>query len=731
MKILKKLCFVLALLLSINTLTFASNDTESVEKYTTTRINDWLVNYHLTSKLQVDNKIKGADSAQNTFAYTISKHDDNIHLMATNTTSIYRSEDGGASWVTSCVGIEQNGCNTLMFHPDMPNVVFATVFCGNNSVKNPAGDGVYKSEDYGKTWRKVLQKYYYSQTRGSENIAFSEPDKDGSRIIYASTYRDGVYRSLDNGETWELLSLEGTILRGINYNEGVISVWGNESGLFQSTDGGATFEKRTSGLKDDTIVYSLAVNPTNSSHVICVSGTPAVLYESFDKGVSWAYIESDFGGFSSEDKADLRTVKFGAVDTDGSVSLYISIRQCQYNIRCSTDYGRTFVKPKLDLTYAVINNITGWFEDAFCPHPNKPNVIMGTFNCFIFKSEDYGLNYVPSNAGFSGYVVQSMYFKDGDNGFKGYIGLTDRGMGKLFADEDTLYPIYENSKVATYESQGSCNYFAVNPNNVNHVIYVTGHTGYDSKTCFAVTKDGFKTSELLDVEYFGNKGFKFVYWHPTQTNIVYAGDSISYDYGETWESVGMEIACMSPIDGDIIYGTKKEGNNTSVYVSLDRGKNWISLGFSVYDLRQVKADLFDPYTVWVCARGLHKVECYKGITQFFGSDKGFPIFSTRVMQITGFAQDPNCKDHLILTGKDPVQNTIFPAIYESWDAGIEWKNIEGFPDMAAGTPMFHPTEPVVYFGTGFGTIVYEFENYKLYNLGDNQAKEETMEEAKQ
>ncbi len=141
-----------------------------------------------------------------------------------------------------------------------------------------ASGGIWKSTNRGHTWTPIFDDQAVS-TFGDVAIAPSNPD-----VLYAGTgeqnnrqstsWGNGVYRSDDGGDTWRHLGLVGTRHVGkieihptnpdIVWVAGMGNLWGEgeERGVFRSTDGGRTWDKvlyvdATTGAVD------LAMDPTN------------------------------------------------------------------------------------------------------------------------------------------------------------------------------------------------------------------------------------------------------------------------------------------------------------------------------------------------------------------------------------------------------------------------------------------------------------------------------------
>ncbi|MFY8045455.1 MAG: WD40/YVTN/BNR-like repeat-containing protein, partial [Chitinophagaceae bacterium] len=157
------------------------------------------------------------------------------------------------------------GCITL--DPSNPNVVWVGTGENNNQRAVAYGDGVYKSEDGGKSWKNMGLKT-------SEHIGRIVVDPEDANIVYVAAYgplwssggERGIYKTKDGGKTWDrILNVsEHTGFSEIHIdprNNKVLYATahqrqrkvftyvggGPESGLYKSTDAGASWNKITSG----------------------------------------------------------------------------------------------------------------------------------------------------------------------------------------------------------------------------------------------------------------------------------------------------------------------------------------------------------------------------------------------------------------------------------------------------------------------------------------------------
>jgi photosystem II stability/assembly factor-like uncharacterized protein len=174
---------------------------------------------------------------------------------------VYKSEDGGESWEN--MGIKNSEhIGGIVVDPKNPNTVYVAAY---GSLRNPGGDrGIYKTTDSGKTWKKSL---YISEYTGCFEIHI---DPRYSNILYAVAHQR--MRKLYTG------------------------VYGGpESGIYRTTDGGATWDKMTKGLPtEDVGRIGLAISPVNPDvlYAIVEAAKEGGVYKSTDRGVSWTKQDS-------------------------------------------------------------------------------------------------------------------------------------------------------------------------------------------------------------------------------------------------------------------------------------------------------------------------------------------------------------------------------------------------------------------------------------------------------
>ena len=217
------------------------------------------------------------------------------------------------SW--RCIGPYRGGRATAVAGiPDQPY----TYYFG------ATGGGVWKTEDGGLNWRPISDEFFKTGSVGA--IAVSEYDPN---IVYVGmgeapirgnvSHGDGMYKSLDTGKTWKRIGLDDTsqISRirihprnpDIVYVAALGHVYGpnEQRGVFRSQDGGETWEKVL--FRDEkTGAIDLILDPSNprvlyaalweffrTPHSLSSGGPGGGIFKSIDGGDTWTEISRNRG----------------------------------------------------------------------------------------------------------------------------------------------------------------------------------------------------------------------------------------------------------------------------------------------------------------------------------------------------------------------------------------------------------------------------------------------------
>lgn len=237
-----------------------------------------------------------------------------------NKSEFYVATSSGGVWKTANAGTTFSplfddqgsysiGCITM--DPNNPNILWVGTGENNNQRSVGYGDGVYRTEDGGKSWKNMGLKK-------SEHIGKIAIDPRNSDIVYVAAYGPlwsaggdrGLYKTTDSGQNWEaVLSVsEHTGISEVHLdpsNPDVIyavahqrrrRVWtylggGPESAIYKSDDAGASWTTITKGFPGgDLGRIGLAISPLNPNVIYAIveaQGDKGGFYRSTNAGVSW------------------------------------------------------------------------------------------------------------------------------------------------------------------------------------------------------------------------------------------------------------------------------------------------------------------------------------------------------------------------------------------------------------------------------------------------------------
>lgn len=229
---------------------------------------------------------------------------------------VWKTENSGASW--KAVFDDQLNINigSIAIQQSNPNVVWVGTGEGNPRNSINIGEGIFKTMDGGKTWKRMgLEK-----TRNIHRVVIDPINPD---IVYAGAIGNpyaahkerGVYKTTDGGETWKqiLYTNEGSgaadlVMDPSNPNKLIAAMWehnrtpysfksgGAGSGLYITYDGGKNWKKlgRNDGLPaGDLGRIGIAFARSMPSRVYAkVEAARNGFYESNDGGATWTLVNS-------------------------------------------------------------------------------------------------------------------------------------------------------------------------------------------------------------------------------------------------------------------------------------------------------------------------------------------------------------------------------------------------------------------------------------------------------
>jgi photosystem II stability/assembly factor-like uncharacterized protein len=219
------------------------------------------------------------------------------HLWGSNPDrGLYKTTDGGATWEKILYISETAGCSEVIMDPTNSNRLYAstwefkrTPYSFNSGGK---GSAIYKSEDAGKTWRK-LSNGLPEGDFGRVALALA-PSEPNNLLAIVESKKTGLYISADGGETWKNQSSSNNVCARPFYFSTIVVDPKDSKRVYRpaytfsiSKDGGYSFiePQYFAGIHPDH--HTLWINPANTSHLLL--GTDGGLYQSLDKGNSWTF----------------------------------------------------------------------------------------------------------------------------------------------------------------------------------------------------------------------------------------------------------------------------------------------------------------------------------------------------------------------------------------------------------------------------------------------------------
>lgn len=243
--------------------------------------------------------------------FAVNPKNHNEYYVATSSGGVWKTTNHGTTFTPIFDGQGSYSIGCVSLDPSNPSVVWVGSGENNNQRSVAYGDGVYKSEDGGKSWKNMGLK-------NSEHISEVIIHPTDPNIIYVAAYgpvwseggERGVYKSTDGGTTWANVK-SVSAYTGCNdlvmdprnpnilyaaFHQRMRKVFtyiggGPESAIFKSTDGGTTWKKLEGGLPGGDIGrMALAISPVNPDvlyTVVEAQDDKGGIYRSTNQGASW------------------------------------------------------------------------------------------------------------------------------------------------------------------------------------------------------------------------------------------------------------------------------------------------------------------------------------------------------------------------------------------------------------------------------------------------------------
>jgi photosystem II stability/assembly factor-like uncharacterized protein len=327
----------------------------------------------------------------------------NVAYIGFDNGGVWRSTDYGSNWEPLFDNEPTGSIGAIAVAPSDPNTIYVGTGAGIIRPDLATGDGVYRSNDGGKTWTHL-------GLRDSQMIAQIEVDPTNPKRLfvaalghpYGPNAERGIFRSTDGGETFQKVLFiddytSGNDVRIDPSNPNIVyaAMWEQQQsfveggsfgsaahGIYKSTDGGTTWHQLTNGLPP-VQQANLAIAPSNPKVIyamVAAAAEPGAargggvgFYKSTDGGEHW-FLSAD-GPNPARDvhrTPDNRPlVRIGGGDLP---TITVDPKNENVVYSCSTVFWRT---EDAGQTWTAVRGAPGGddYQKTWI-NPNNPNIII-------------------------------------------------------------------------------------------------------------------------------------------------------------------------------------------------------------------------------------------------------------------------------------------------------------------------------------------------------------------
>lgn len=611
----------------------------------------------------------------------------NIIFTGTPTGGIYKTTNGGNSWVSVFDDQSHLSIATLTIDPTNPDIIYAGTGDPNITFAAFKGNGIYKSTDGGNTWANI-------GLSAQSIVSKIAVDPTNNQVIYAATMglpyatgpERGLYKSTDGGQNW-------TQVLFISNDAGIIDMVMDPS--------------------NPQILYAAGWNRVRNNQVSVGYGNAAKIYKTIDGGQNWTVLSNGLPA------PGLSRISLDILQSDPQ-TLYASFVDQSYNLNGiykTTNGGNSWAAiPTTGIDQNALGGF-GWYFSHVYVNPYNPNELF-LLGIELWKSVNGGQSWDLANPEWWTYEVHAdkhaLHFLDANTWLLG----TDGGLyktttgGEYWNDIDVI-PNTQFYRVTTNPFSPSTYYGGAQDNGTtggnitnydewprlfggdgftavfdptdpnvyyyevqNGVIYFTNDDGAN----FDVLDDGLDPDDRYnwDMPYFLSTN---------QAQTMYCASHRVYrmegaPYG-VWEPISPDLTdgnifggafhdistiAQSPLNGDNLYAGTSDGN---VWRSTNNGQNWDNVTGTLPNryVTSVHASKTQPNTVYVTHSGYRDGDYIPHVHKSINN-------GTTWVDISGDLPQVAVNDILPFEGKDSLLFVATDAgIYGTVNMGANWYRV--------------------------------------------------------
>jgi len=548
------------------------------------------------------------------------------HLWGPNKMrGVYKTTDGGKSWKPVLQIDDKTGAVDVILDPKNPRTIYAAMYqrlrtAWSMTSGGPEG-GIYKSTDAGDHWSKLTNGLPsqtgrigldVSQSNPNIVMALVESDTGGSSTALEDDRSKvgGVFRSEDGGNHWVRTSVIDprafyfSKIRINPKNPQQIYVVGWD--VTRSDDGGHTFTPGFSrGLHSDW--HAMAIDPTDPEHII--AGCDGGLFQTIDAAKDWDCLnlmaEGEFYDIGTDTSTPFNIV--GGLQDNGS---WMGPSATRYYGRGGSGIAESdwhpvgggdgfhagFDPQDSNIVYTEsqggsigrINLTTGEYRNIQpVQKEGQPNFRFNWNAPFVVSVHEPGTVYLGGNEVFK---------------------LSQQGneWQAISPDLTTMDPM--RMTAAGSSAEAYCTIVALSESPTKQGLIWSGS---DDGLIQVTTNDGGRwqnvTPKLVDGNYVAmieashidsNRAYAAIDAHRADNYdpMVLETD----DLGKTWTNIsgnlpkGASVRCITDDlrNPNVLY----VGTETGIYMTVDRGKNWVNFNNDKLPVVSVQDILIEPKT---------------------------------------------------------------------------------------------------------------------------------------
>jgi photosystem II stability/assembly factor-like uncharacterized protein len=666
--------------------------------------------------------------------------DPSVLYVASASGGLWKSTNRGHTWVNVFDTMAVSTFGDVALAPSNPDIVYAGTGEQNNRQSTSWGNGVYRSDDGGVSWRHLG----LAETRHIGKVEIHPSDPDVAYVaalgnLWAPSEERGVFRTRDGGRSWDkVLYVDGhtgavdlvmdprnpDVLYAATYQR-LRRAWGFNgggpgSGIHKSTDGGDSWTELTGGIPaGDKGRIGLAISASNPRVLNALIEHPdreqQGTYRTSDGGVTWERVNPLNG----------RPMYYSEIfiDPNDENRVYTLATQSY----TSADGGRTFTQIAVPPTYDV-----GVHADhhALWIDPDDPEHLYLGGDAGLHESYDRGVSFRKLN----NFPIAQFYAIGVDmrDPYWVYGGLQDNHSFMGPSETRRWAGILNDDWMQNGFGDGM--YWQADPRDARYTYGSSNDGSYFRYDAF--------TGDMLDISPapgLGEEEYRFDWTSPAMLSrhdpdVFYVAGNrlfISRDRGESWERTedlsrrigrdrlelmgvrGSDITISrndgtgsfgeattlseSPLDPMILWVGFDDGN---VQVSRSGGESWTEVSGNVPGLRD------GTYVSRVAASARGEGVAYATFDAHRDGDFRPYVFRTEDFGESWVALNgglPEMGSVNVVVEHPDNPDVLFLGtehhLFASTDAGASWARMPNLPTTAYDDLIVHPRERDLVIGT--------------------------------